>query len=383
MDKDKEIALAIGKIINGYGGEMLSPYSRIKGLLMDLLPKYSKERRLIMIALSCGVGVVLYNNKDKNGRVNTKAKNSSKRFLLEAYVSEEAAEMVIEWIVASFSVRESLPKPKQYEYIYAPVKQDFELHDAENSSKKHLPTDTVEKRETDAVLRMREIASRFLSPSSKSNIIQGEDRTKIKFDATGHIFLQGDLRTDSYVFEDGVTSIAEKAFANASHLQSVTFTNSIIYVGKEAFANCTSLTNVVLLRNMKNLGEGIFKGCSALDSIILPSNMETIPGAMFKRCSNLININIPRTLQKIGDEAFRECAALEEINLPDTLASISIGDRAFWGCSSLHTIRIGQNVKQIGRDAFLGCAPDFCIDVVNNMYVIKYCVVHHIKFNRK
>ncbi|MBR2142078.1 leucine-rich repeat domain-containing protein [Anaerovibrio sp.] len=266
MDKNKEIILAIGKIINGYGGEMLSPYSRIKALLMDLLPKYSKERRLILTALSCGVGNELYNNRGNDGQVSNKARNSSKRFLVEAYVSEEAAEMVIEWIVAAFSVRESLPKPKQYEAVYEPVQQDFELSyaETEKSNNEQLPINTANNKESDDILRMREMASRFLSSTSKSNIIHDRHGAKIKFDTTGSIVLQGDLQSDSYVFEDGVTSIGEKAFANASRLESVTFTNDIIFIGKEAFANCTSLTNVVLLRNMKKLGEGIFKGCSSL-----------------------------------------------------------------------------------------------------------------------
>lgn len=52
------------------------------------------------------------------------------------------------------------------------------------------------------------------------------------------------------------------------------------------------------------------------------------------------------------------------------------------GCKELREITLGKGIKKIGRDAFVGCANDFCINIIDNMYVIKYCILQHIKYKR-
>ena len=387
MDIDDEISLAIGKIINGYGSELLGKSLEIKGLLMDLLPKYKKERMLILTALSCGVGEELYKSKKKFGAVTDKTQNTCKRYLVEAYVSENAADMVIHWLVASFEVTEALPKPKRYEdNCMHQSMQDFDLPLADDTlpvQNSHIPSENgsnLEKRVDDSVSRMRSIASRFLSCKAKKAAYQGDYSSQAKYDASGTVILQGDLHCDVFIFDDNIRIVGEKAFANARSLESVTFTNNIESIEKEAFMNCSALTNIIMLRSMKKIGEGIFKGCIALTTANLPANMLEIPMAMFKKCISLTCVNMPSALETIGDEAFRECSSLESITISDTVKCI--GDRAFMGCSSLRTIMIGPGIKRIGRDAFVGCAPDFHIDVINNMRVIQYCILHKIRYNR-
>lgn len=375
MEKNEEISIAIGKIINGYGYKLLSPFSHIKGLLMDLLPRYKKEQMLLLTALSCGVGDELYKSKKNDGNVSDKAKKNCKRFLIEAYVSEEAADMVIGWIVASFEVKDSLPKPKHYENDTSPIIQDFEIASSENE-----PVSHADQIANDSVQHMREIASRFLSSTSRKEKIQEHDNSNIQCDDTGKVLIHGDLTATEYIFDEEITTIGDRAFINANNLVSVTFTNNITNIGKEAFANCIGLTNVVLLRSMQVIGAGVFKGCSSLSNISMPSNMEIIPNSMFKKCSSLLSITIPRSVQIIGDEAFRECTSLKMVNMPATLTSI--GNRTFMGCINLHSIIIPSSVKNIGRDAFIGCADDFSVDIIDNIYAIKYCILHHIKYNR-
>ena len=55
------------------------------------------------------------------------------------------------------------------------------------------------------------------------------------------------------VFEDGVTTIGEYAFANCSRLVSVTIPNNITAVGSHAFAYCTNLETVVIEKEKGHL----------------------------------------------------------------------------------------------------------------------------------
>lgn len=371
MNKEQEISLAIGRIINSCGGNVLQPEDKMKYLLMDLLPKYANERRLIWTALHNGVGIQMYESWQKSGTINDQARRSCKRRLQDAFVADEAAEMVIAWLEAAFAVRERLP-----------VADDGPQGDtrtvAEAVSRKAVNNgtgieagrtgNTAAKVEESSLLSF---AQRFLSASSRS----GRNSRM-----TGSNAGNSSQPIGRYIFDEGIASIEPREFAGASQLREVIFTNSITKVGDEAFANCTLLKNTALLYNMTQLGNGIFKGCSSLERLGLPATLSHLPRALCKRCSSLINVNLPQRLREIGDEAFRECTSLQELRLPDGLESI--GNRAFMGCSGLQKLRIGRKVKYIGRDAFLGCGRDFSLEIDNNTLAIRYCILHKIKYTR-
>lgn len=386
MDIDDEISLAIGKIINSYGGELLGKSLEIKGFLMDLLPKYKKERMLILTALSCGVGEALYKSKKESGVVTNRVQNTCKRYLLESYVSEDAANMVIKWLIASFEVTEVLPKSQYYEEEHTTLSiQDFDISVSDDTFRQDSSIDnescsTSVTEVKNSVFRMRSLASRFLSSRSKKLVAEADNDYSLKYDVSRKVVLQGDLNCQFFTFDDNVHVVGERAFANAHRLEGITFTNKIEVIGKEAFINCSALTNIIILRSIIKIGEGAFKNCSSLTTVSLPVNILEIPTAMFKKCISLTLVNMPRALESIGDEAFRECSSLEAIIIPDTVKSI--GDRAFMGCSRLRTITIGPNINKIGRDAFIGCSSEFHIEIVNNVRAIQYCILNRIKYNR-
>lgn len=389
MNKNEEISLAIGKIVNSYGNEALqsTDSKNIKGLLMDLIPRYKNERALLLLAISCGVGTELYTKRTGGSNISDNTKRYCRKLLMEAYVSENAADMVINWIINSFDVKESLPKIERTKEIL-PGEQDFEICDLSSKRQNNDYRDSYQKLTNsqndmqDSGLVIRNIARRFLSRSSqeacKKNVV--DYNVNIEYNAEGNMVLKGDFTCDSIIFDENVEIIGARSFFNAVNLKNVTFTNGITKIGKEAFANCTALTRIVLLRNLRDMEEGIFKGCYSLENVKLPVSMDKIPASTFKKCLNLLDVNIPRKLTEIGDEAFRECESLRELIIPDTL--VYIGDRAFMGCKELREITLGKGIKKIGRDAFVGCANDFCINIIDNMYVIKYCILQHIKYKR-
>ena len=61
---DKEIAEALGKVLKGYGYELLENPQRLKGFLADLLPDLKKETRLLLGALREEMIGLLWNNGD-------------------------------------------------------------------------------------------------------------------------------------------------------------------------------------------------------------------------------------------------------------------------------------------------------------------------------
>ncbi len=373
MTKDQEISLAIGKIINSCGSSVLQPEAKMKYLLMDLLPKYVNERQLIWIALNNAVGMKMHESWQKSGTVNDQARGICKRRLQDAFVADEAAEMVIAWLEAAFAVRERLPVADDGSQAHTkPVAEAVSLRRGNNTVRSNAGRDEnvvgTGKAEQSSLLSF---AQRFLSVSSRSGMNNSRNG--------GNVGRNGQ-HVGRYIFDDGITSIKPREFANAIQLTEVIFTNSITSVGDEAFANCTSLKNISLLYNMTQLGHSIFKGCQALERLGLPATLSQLPRALCKRCSNLVDVNLPQRLREIGDEAFRECTSLQELRLPEGLESI--GDRAFMGCSSLNKLRIGRKVKYIGRDAFLGCDKDFSLEIDNNTFAIRYCILHKIKYTR-
>ena len=64
-----------------------------------------------------------------------------------------------------------------------------------------------------------------------------------------------------YRIPEGVTKIADKAFYNFRHLESVVFPESLCSIGRYAFSGCTALNNVVIPINVSNNDSGAFQNC--------------------------------------------------------------------------------------------------------------------------
>ena len=101
-------------------------------------------------------------------------------------------------------------------------------------------------------------------------------------------FPQG--KTGSYIVPNTVTSIAYKAFYNASGLTSVYIPASVTSIGNFAFDGCTNLTSVNIQNGVTNIGK-----------------------YAFARCTSLASVNIPASVASIGDFAFYNCTGLQRI----------------------------------------------------------------------
>jgi len=225
-------------------------------------------------------------------------------------------------------------------------------------------------------------------------------------------------------------TIGKMAFHRCSKLSKVTFKNSSNVtasdetkpaIGNGAFSGCIALTNIELPSNLNAIGGkmnnsdfGVFEGCTGLKSIVIPSsvggiwpkafkdctglvqvdfadnnNINVISHNVFKGCAGLVSILIPPNVEFIGDSAFQGCTRLESVefasnnkleginkltfsgcaslktfNFPDTVTIIK--ERAFFGCTSLASTVSLKSIKEIGDNAFGGCASLTKLDICHN-----------------
>lgn len=325
---DKEIAEALGKILKGYGYELLENPQRLKGFLVDLLPDLKKETRLLLGALGEDIGRELYNSRMKRGMVEEAViKKCQHRLVDNMFLSDEASARVIRWIVSAFDVKEGLALPEYYRDDYQPARP--------------VPT---ERKKT--------------PPNTSFLGIITNTAKETKYSDDGKTLLSYGGKETEFFLEDHVEVIGDRCFAGAKHLKSVMLTG-----------------------NIKTIGKYAFKDCTGIESICLPRGVEKVGGAAFRGCTSLSNIIIARGLAKIDIELFKGCISLAHINIPDTVEEI--GDRAFMDCQKLDKAVIKKNIKYIGRDAFKNCAPDFFIEVLNNAYAIQYCLQNGLKYTRR
>jgi hypothetical protein len=60
------------------------------------------------------------------------------------------------------------------------------------------------------------------------------------------------------IIPDGVTSIADYAFAGCRALSSIVIPNTVTSIGKEAFKDCTSLISITIPKSVTHIGENAF-----------------------------------------------------------------------------------------------------------------------------
>ena len=126
----------------------------------------------------------------------------------------------------------------------------------------------------------------------------------------------------------GITKIADYAFAGQFRLGSINIPESVTYIGDYAFHNCP------------------------LFRITLPQGLTHIGDYAFQWCEKLIEIEIPENVTYIGEAALSNCG-YSTLVIPDKVTYI--GAWAFDKCPNLTTATIGESVASIGVFAFDGC----------------------------
>ncbi len=153
-----------------------------------------------------------------------------------------------------------------------------------------------------------------------------------------------------------VTTIAEKAFYNATNLKKITVPESVETIGQYAFYNCSSLTEVNLPNTLKTIDGFAFHDCISLEEITLPDSLTSIGEQAFRNCAEMKKIVFPKGLSEISKYICLGCLSLEEVVIENGASQITAG--SFQNCISLSKVYIPLSIKAIysfGETSFYNC----------------------------
>lgn len=196
----------------------------------------------------------------------------------------------------------------------------------------------------------------------------------------------------------GITDIGTCVFSGLSNLKWAELDDGIKTIGQSAFSDCKVLEKVKLPANLATIESYVFSGCKTLEKIELPEKLTYIGNGAFSD-TGLRSIRIPASLKRCDKYAFGSNSnnsidtvyiedltswlsmeegpnffssedielssksptikyyvdgeLLERLVIPDEVTSIR--EDAFNCGKEIREIVFHENVKTIGRSAFLGC----------------------------
>lgn len=192
---------------------------------------------------------------------------------------------------------------------------------------------------------------------------------------------------------EGLTTIADHAYANNTKLTHVTIADGVRTIGTEAFAGCTNLEYVFLPKSVEKLGRHVFKNCPELlfvhaeDGIskkvidqlydqelqykIAPKSQKVfaptkIPYPELGRPwrENDIIYTVTRKTDTTREVTVRcvEMPSKTKVTIPATVKMakktyrvVGIEKSAFRHMKKVKTVTVGKNVKTIDNQAFRNC----------------------------
>ncbi|MBR2367085.1 MAG: leucine-rich repeat domain-containing protein [Alistipes sp.] len=180
----------------------------------------------------------------------------------------------------------------------------------------------------------------------------------------------------SHTYEDGIGKIV--------------FDNDVICIPARAFYNCDTIESIIMPSNVRDIQKGAFLNCSSLKTLVIGNEIKTVAYDAFNGCTQLKEFNcklaskdkrcliidgeleailltdynehaytIPNNVTKIGNQIFRDCEYEFDLNIPDGVSII--GDNAFYN-AKFSNISIGKDIKEVGENAFRGCAGEVFIN---------------------
>lgn len=156
---------------------------------------------------------------------------------------------------------------------------------------------------------------------------------------------------------NGVTSIADGAFAECEKITKVKLPSSIERIGERSFSGCVELESIEIAFDITTtnallpiIPKCAFENCEKIKTLSIPAFFTTIKDGAFSYCTNLEHVDIPDSIKEIGNGAFASCG-LSTFKCPKGI--VEIGDSSFEN-NHLESIIIDSNIKHIGYYAFNG-----------------------------
>lgn len=127
------------------------------------------------------------------------------------------------------------------------------------------------------------------------------------------------------VFEDGVTTISEKAFEDFNKIISVSMADTVTEIKSRAFSGCNMLQSISFSSNLKTIGDYAFAATTSLDSVTFPDSLESIGDYAFY-LSGIRSVKFNAGLKSVGEHAFMD-TNLTHVEIPEETSTI--GAHAF------------------------------------------------------
>ena len=130
-------------------------------------------------------------------------------------------------------------------------------------------------------------------------IINGETRWVLTNDGELIVSGEGKMREAHYWEKNSWIPYKEQ-------IKKVTVQEGLTSIAPRAFSECTQLQEVSIPAGVTVIGTGAFYKC-AIASIQLPEGLKKIDGNSFGECYNLISVSIPSSVEEIAENAFQSC----------------------------------------------------------------------------
>lgn len=153
------------------------------------------------------------------------------------------------------------------------------------------------------------------------------------------------------------THIGEKAFYQASELESLKIPGGGTTVGDYAFYGLYNLSSFSMDNGVKSIGNYAFYSNNTTHKVTsvlsLPSSVEAIGNYAFYNWSQVAGLEFGDDTESVGDYAFYGLKAIETVELPLNLKSL--GKNSFAYCTNLKEVELHSGIESIGQYPFDGC----------------------------
>ena len=161
------------------------------------------------------------------------------------------------------------------------------------------------------------------------------------FVIVGHVLVRYNGKSPDAVVPEGITMIANQAFADNKYVETVVLPESLKHIGFWPFANCSNLKEVNIPAGVETIDGNPFIYCVASGRLRVRSDSER-----FRFVGN------GTLLYDLSDSRLISCLdyGAEEVQIPD--GTMEIGEDAFRGLKNLRSVTFPEGLRVIGYSAF-------------------------------
>lgn len=194
----------------------------------------------------------------------------------------------------------------------------------------------------------------------------------------GHLEIPSKITEGNVVYN--VTSIGQKAFANADGLQSVIIPTGIEKVGDFAFEGCINLKNIVFPTNIVNFGQGVFFRCKKIENVTLGSDWKDVNLTMFRWSDKMEYLDIPAKIEII--KGLKSIKSLRQVKVDPNNRKFSsdngmLYDKSFsvlYACPRAYSgkVKVVEGTKKILEGALTDCVEITFIDFPSSLESVSF-----------